>query len=168
MSITIRLDAPAVRALVSDNEEFRLELQRAVIAETVKHCITAQPPQLLPLIALTVVSEIQKVAAAEDGRYRDVLNKAVAALYQQNSRDWNNYVLAPAAKDKMEIAASKVVKAEMDRITTKFGSLAKETVDKIVADMDDRVDKRVASLVDEEIRTKVRTTVRAKVERALD
>jgi hypothetical protein len=66
MSIIVKLDAPAVASLIEKDPEFRLELQRAVIAEITRK-----------LYLSDVVGDIQKLITEAFKSHKDDLVKAV-------------------------------------------------------------------------------------------
>jgi hypothetical protein len=66
MSITIKLDGQALAALIDGNDEFRLELQRAVIAEVTRK-----------LYLNDVTGDVQKLINAAFKKHKDDLIQAV-------------------------------------------------------------------------------------------
>jgi sugar-specific transcriptional regulator TrmB len=66
MSIIIKLDSPAVAALIEQDAEFRLELQRAVIAEITRK-----------LYLSDVTGDVQKLIAEAFKSHKDDLVRAV-------------------------------------------------------------------------------------------
>lgn len=58
MSTIIRLDATAVRALIQDNPEFRLELQRSVTAEIVRNMLVKHAKDFYTAIAPDVMADL--------------------------------------------------------------------------------------------------------------
>jgi hypothetical protein len=85
MSITMKLDTPAVRALIKEDEKFALELQAAVIAEIVRGMFDKSVPGELKKVidgACTDQLQLVKKALEDDQNFRNYTDKAIKALVQ--------------------------------------------------------------------------------------
>lgn len=144
MSITIKLDAPALRALIADDENFKLELQRAVIAEVVS--------QIVP----------KDIGAAHVQKYVDAQIQATLFDIQKPSHQ-NGYkeiwTPKPEIREKLlkairDIGADELKKARADA-NTLIGELAQKARDEVVAKLEpwlqDRLTDGTARILNERI-----------------
>lgn len=112
MSMTLKLDASALRALIEDDEEFKLELQRVVTAEVVKKTLLKDAAPIADrLMPEAMAHAIEDTLMAEEFTKR--VSDAVMGFtrfedrrthFPQNS----SAVLTPDAKERVQAAVRKV------------------------------------------------------------
>ena len=153
MSVIMRLDRPAVAALIENDPEFKYELQRNVVAEVLKRfidkdvikIIVAAHPELMKE-ALDASAE----AAEFDSRVTKALNSRIA-------------VKPPgyAYTFKLTPEFQKLIDDEVDRqLTLGLNALVKARVDEVMAGV---TDERIQKLVDYRINVDFDKKVTAKV-----
>lgn len=112
MSMTLKLDAPALRALIEDDPEFKLELQRAVTAEVVRNTLLKDAAPIADRLVPEAVSlAIEDSLMAEEftKQLRDKISKFThfedrRQFFPRNSAA----VLTSDAKARVQVAVGKV------------------------------------------------------------
>lgn len=135
MSIVIKLDAPAVTSLIEKDPEFRLELQRAVIAEITRK-----------LYLNDVVGDIQKLmsdafqshkddlvrAVKEDEAVRKLIDERLGAFIKSVRSGSFGYTTQKSLSDELKsmvnVHVSKLVQEECER---QLGKVKKYTDDHV-------------------------------------
>lgn len=122
MSITMKLDAPAVRSLIKDDEKFSLELQQAVLNEVVKGLYNnATPNAIREMIDTACADRKQTIvnAVKDDVSFRTHVDQALSAMVQSIRSSTNSYT------------AQKVLSDEVKRmIGNRISQLVEEEVEK--------------------------------------
>ena len=116
----MKLDAPAVRALIADNEEFRLELQAAVIQEIVRGMYEKSiPDQLLNVINKQFTEKKNELmqAVAVDTVFRNHIDKALQQVVTSTRIQANSYstsrTLSLEAKAKIDTRVRELLDEEV-------------------------------------------------------
>jgi hypothetical protein len=122
MGIQIKLDASAVRELIKDNDEFRVELQRAVINEIVRQYIGKELPQAYRATIEAAVGQQLKQAVVEDAASRDHFKKAIEGYIGAVRNGWGGY----SNQFKLSAAALKLIN---DAADLKIKDAVKEAVE---------------------------------------
>ena len=134
MTISMKLDAPAVRKLIED-EEFRLDLQAAVIAEVVRGLFDKAVPNVMREMidsAFKDQRDTLKKIVAEDTEFRSRLDRSLEALVQSIRAGTNIYMTQRALSEEAKRLIDNHVK---QKIT--------DEVDKRKGEMDERVDAMI-------------------------
>jgi hypothetical protein len=138
MTISIRLDAPSVRALVKDDEEFALELSRAVVADIVHKL----PGVLHRRIEASMEKEITRQLASA--------TKPSAAGSYGHSR-----VLADDVRTMVTDAARSYVSAAIDEGQRQAEAVADTKIALWQASIDATVRQRVDHALNDEVDRRV-------------
>ena len=116
----MKLDAPAVRALIADNEELRLELQAAVIQEIVRGMYEKSiPDQLLNVINKQFTEKKNELmqAVAVDTVFRNHIDKALQQVVTSTRIQANSYstsrTLSLEAKAKIDTRVRELLDEEV-------------------------------------------------------
>ncbi len=129
MSITMRLDAPAVRDLIKANDEFRLELQSAVTQEIVRGLYEKSiPQQVLDAINNQFAQHKQDLtqAVAVNESLKTAFDKALTGIVATTRSSANNYAttrqLSPEAKSMVDARVYQLIKEVIDEKTEGFNA----------------------------------------------
>lgn len=162
MSISIKLDAPALRALIANDAAFELELQRAVIAEVVRNLVMPKIVEEFSKITGGMVGEIV-VQMKEDQQLQ-----ADVAHQLQNVLTRGTYgatrTLTPAMQERVDAAI-------LDRINElgkeQLPNLLKAQQD-VVSVLKSYLDERNPGAIKNAIDAYDKRQVEAEVERRLN
>lgn len=132
MSITIKLDATALRALIGDNDEFRLELQRSVTAEVMRNFLMRDADQLARI--------------AQD-MMQDVL------LTKADPKAWGSKLIL---NSKAQAEVKEVVEAEARKLLYEQTKLTTET---IKAWLTTQLDARVGAAIAQNFEASVQAAI---------
>lgn len=136
MSITIKLDAPALKALIADDAEFKLELQRSVTAEVVRNFVMKDAAEIVKAVMPSAVGEV--IAQMRDDVWTGrLVEKALKELYTPGQWTHSNVKMTPKLQD----AVNDHVKAKVDELLTGTGAKVTELYGAVM----ERVDKYLAS-----------------------
>lgn len=122
MSITMKLDAPAVRSLIKDDEKFSLELQQAVINEVVKGLYNNTAPNAIREMIDTACADRKQTivnAVQADVGFRAHVDSVMSAMVQSIRASTNSYtvqrVLSEEIKRMINSHISGLVEAEVKK-----------------------------------------------------
>lgn len=168
MSIEIKLDRPALLALIKDDETFKLSLSDAVVSEVMRKVFEKDMARLVkeaePELFKRVVEVLQADADMEDRIKRALDQQLVVRQSWQNPPP-----MSPALKKIFDDAVANAIPALERKVATildeKVTSRALEIVEAKLADddLDARIAKRADRLTNEEIDRRVAAAVQAKV-----
>ena len=120
MSVTMKLDAPSVRALIADNDEFRLELQSAVIQEIVRGVYDKSiPAQVMDMIGKQFAQSKSDLmqAVAVDTVFRNHIDSALQKVVESTRIQANAYstsrTLSLEAKAKIDTRVRELLDEEV-------------------------------------------------------
>lgn len=102
MSITMKLDAPAVRALIKDDDKFSLELQQAVINEIIKGLYSNTVPAAIREVIDTACADRKKAlvdAVHADIGFRAHMDSVMSAMVQSIRSSTNSYTVQRTLSD---------------------------------------------------------------------
>lgn len=105
MSVTMKLDAPAVRALIKDDEKFELELQAAVIAEIVRGMYDKSTPSVIrDVVDTTFKTQRQALvdAVQADVGFRAHVEKTMSSMVQSIRSSTNSYTTQKTLNDEVK------------------------------------------------------------------
>lgn len=105
MSITMKLDAPAVRSLIKDDEKFSLELQQAVINEVIKGLYNnATPNAIREMIDTACADRKQAIVNAVQGDvgFRAHVDSVMSAMVQSVRASTNSYTVQKTLSDEVK------------------------------------------------------------------
>ncbi len=133
MTVTIKLDASAIRELFPEGSEARLELSRAVVAETIRKMDTK------------IINQLTKVMAEE---MKPVLNEMEnqARIYSNNLLEQNRY-----DKPLSETAKARVKSFIEVHFESVIQRLVKEKLESLTANQQ-KIDERIEYIVDSKLK----------------
>jgi hypothetical protein len=151
MSTTIRLDSTAMRVLIEQDPEFKLELQRAVVSETVRNLFLKDVGNnVVKIIEATFKQQHQELvdAVKQDEGFRKGLEAKLSGFIQSIRGGSYGY------------ADQKKLSPELQTLMNKrVGELVNEGVEKAVGSINNRV---------KEAEERISATLLAKMERITD
>lgn len=156
MSIEIKLDSKAVRALIKDDDEFRLRLQNAVIAETLKGVMVRNPTQILkdayPVAYKTLIASLKEEQVAQE-----MIEKVV----REKSGSWKKSLrLEQGVREEIRQEAKISVRAEIESsINESMRQEMNDVVERLKTYYDERIGEAVNHLVNEELVKKAKEKV---------
>jgi hypothetical protein len=150
MSISMKLDATAVRAMIGDKEEFRLELQAAVIQEVVRGLYDKSIPGALRQLIDTAMSErkheLTQAVAADHGLMKH-FDDAMLNLVSVTRSSTNSYAasrqLAPEVAQMINARVSAMITEQVDKRTAELG--------KIIGDMMERIERNAEAKMEAQL-----------------
>lgn len=160
MSVTIKLDRPALRGLIDEDSELKFELTNAVVSEVIRKVFEKDMARLVKEAS----PELFKRAVAAMQDRKDLEQRITESLDQQLvvRAGWGMPKLSPA----LQAMFSEGVLGAQDQLKLKIDNLihnyitdqAQAIVDAKLAevDIDTRIAKRVDRMLNEEIDKKVR------------
>lgn len=104
MSITMKLDAPAVRSLIKDDDKFSLELQQAVINEVIKGLYNNTTPAAIREMIDTACADRKKAivdAVQADVGFRAHVDSVMSAMVQSVRASTNSYTVQRTLSDEV-------------------------------------------------------------------
>lgn len=104
MSITMKLDAPAVRSLIKDDDKFSLELQQAVINEVVKGLYNNTTPVAIREMIDTACADRKKAivdAVQADVGFRAHVDSVMSAMVQSVRASTSGYTAQRTLSDEV-------------------------------------------------------------------
>jgi len=138
MSITMKLDAPAVRSLIKDDDKFSLELQQAVINEVIKGLYNNTAPAAIREMIDTACADRKQAlvdAVQADVGFRAHVDSVMSSMVQSVRASTNSY------------AAQRSLSDEVRRmINNHISSLIEEEVKKREEGLASSVDAMIARL----------------------
>ena len=162
MSITIKLDAPALRALIADDAEFQLELQRAVVAEVVKNTVMPKIVEEFSKVTGGLVGEV--VAQMKEDRQLQI----DVAHQLQNVLTSGTYsptrVLSPIMQERVDGAILDRINELGKQQLPNLLSVQQDVVNVLKAYLDERTPGRIKDAID----AYDKRQVEAEVERRLN
>lgn len=102
MSITMKLDAPAVRSLIKDDDKFALELQQAVINEIIKGLYNNTAPAAIREMIDTACADRKQTivdAVQADVGFRAHVDSVMSAMVQSVRASTNSYTVQRTLSD---------------------------------------------------------------------
>jgi len=160
MSITIKLDRPALAGMIESDPEFKFELSNAVVSEVIRKVFEKDMARLMkeaePELFKRAVGALQESKGMEE-RLRRALDQQLVGR-----SSWQGMpAMTPAMKevfDKGVLSAMDRLKAGVDKILNDYVTAqAQELVDAKLAelDIDTRIAKRFDRMLNEEVEKKV-------------
>ncbi len=120
MSITMKLDAPAVRDLIKADDTFRLELQAAVIQEIVRGVYERSiPDQVMSMIGAQFAEQKNSLtqAVVVDTVFRRHIDNALQKIIETARNTANSYsmtrTLSPEVKAKIDARVRELIDGEV-------------------------------------------------------
>lgn len=166
MSITIKLDAPALRALIADDAEFKLELQRSVTAEVVRNLLMKDAAEVVKAVMPTVIGQIV-AQIRHDAEFEKAFVDRLSA--QLKSEGWSTVrkTVTPALKEAVAAEAEKVVKELIEKEVAAKGLSAAQISgklwDQLQAWLEAETPQQVLRHVDREVERRVAAGVEARL-----
>ena len=140
MSIQLKLDAPAIAALFPEGSEIRLELQQAVINETVRKVVDRELSATRRYIG-ECCKKIVEDALAKEGL---------------TSKVWSGVALTKEYEDRLKVLTTEAAR-------TAFHKYVSEAMAPMIADLD----KRIKDRMDAEMTAKLNTLAKEALRGAL-
>lgn len=167
MSITLRLDTPAVRRLIEDDPEFHLELTRACVAEIVRQVVLRDAGKVLELIDPAVHKAIL-TNLDEQSYVRKAMGEALEKLVERTG-DYYTTTWKPTgtSKQKLDAAFKPTIDAYIAEVTRAGSALMEEAAQKAIETVNERIDKRIERRLEEHIAAEVDRRVTARFNAAL-
>ena len=161
MSTVLRLDASALRALILDSDDIRMEIGRGVIAEVVKNCL--MPSIVKELSALTHGMVAQVVAEVRDDA---IFQEAVAAKMKAmlTTSHYQPKTLTPQAKAEVELRVSAYITDLATSNLPKIAKLQGEVVSQLQAYVDGALPGLITDRIDRYSVVEVNTQVQARLD----
>lgn len=162
MGIEIKLSAPAVRELIKNDDTFRLELQRAVIAEISREQFTHSSKEVVTDIVKELMGEHTEElvkAIKEDEAIRTYVRdytKSLTRSVRDGTTGWRNQSLL--TQEIKDAVAREVRAAWTDLIREQIDTQRRHLDDHIqsrMAKMDQRIAERLDKLTPEDMAQKV-------------
>lgn len=162
MSITIKLDRPALRDLIEKDQQFKFELSSAVVSEVLRKIFEKDMARLLKEVDPEI---FQKAAEAlnENAEVEERIRRAMTSLVAQPLPSYHSLPpMTERTRNVFEKAVKDAERALDNHIVILLGRYVTEKaqakVDELLADrsIDDRIAARVDRLVDEELERRVK------------
>lgn len=155
MSITIKLDAPALRALIADDADFKLELQRAVIAEVVKNSTIPSIVNEFSKVTAGLVGEVVAQIREDAGFQKAVANELSRTVQYTTS----GYKLTPDMKARLDGAVldhvNQIAKDQLPSLV----KAQQGVIEVLKAYLDEHTPGRIKDAIDAYDKGKIRTEV---------
>jgi hypothetical protein len=140
--ITLKLDSSAIRELIGDNEQMKMELSRAVVAEIVRQTLTKHLPEVvrtsITAICKDAVSELQTLIK-EDSWVRESINKILNEEINTIKRSSYGTKISAARLKELNTAISGEVN---DRVRLAIEERLKIVSDDLVEKVTERLEKQ--------------------------
>lgn len=166
MSVRIQLDAPAVRAIIASDATFDLELKRAIVAEVVRGLVLRDADHMIAQLEPVAVAKL-KDAIEADHWIRVRLDEAAKKLIEYKPHSYSTLQPSNETKQRLESAIKPFLDEQLRRISSGMQSEFTAATDKLMADMDGRVERRLDRLVEERMAAEVDRRVKAKMDAIL-
>lgn len=151
MSITMKLDAHAVRALVKDDEKVQLELQQSVINEIIKGLYDRSIPSVVrEMIDKTFAEKRAEVVTAmqDDVRFRTHVDNALASLVQSIRVSTNSYTVQRTLSDETKQMISNHIARMVEQEVEKHKERLDAAVDAMVARLEKKIEAGMQQRLD--------------------
>ena len=153
MSITMKLDAPAVRSLIKDDEKFSLELQQAVINEVIKGLYNnATPNAIREMIDIACADRKQAIVNAVQGDvgFRVHVDQALSAMVQSIRSSTNSYTvqrtLSEEVKRMIGNHISQLVEDEVEKRKEALGVSADEMIARMERKFEAEIERKLGMM----------------------
>jgi hypothetical protein len=166
MSVRIQLDAPAVRAIIASDATFDVELKRAIVAEVVRGLVLRDAQHMIELLEPVAVAKLQD-AINSDHWIRIKLDEAATKLIERDPKTYSGMQPSAATKQRLESVLKPFLDEQVRRISSGMQSEFAAAADKLMADMDGRVERRLERIVEERMAAEVDRRVKAKMDAIL-
>jgi siroheme synthase (precorrin-2 oxidase/ferrochelatase) len=153
MSITMKLDTPAVRALIKDDDKFELELQQSVINEIVGRIYDKSiPTALRQMIHSACQDAKQNVldAVKDDVGFRAHVDQALSAMVQSIRSSTNSYTVQKTLSDEVKRMIgnhiSQLVEEEVEKRKEALGMSADEMIARMERKFEAEIERKLGMM----------------------
>lgn len=143
MSITMKLDAHAVRALIKDDEKVEMELQQAVINEIIKGLYPKSIPEnVREMIDKTFAEKRTEIVTAmqSDVGFRAHVDNAMSAMVQSIRASTNSYTVQRTLSDEVKRMISNHIAHLVEQEVEKHKDALNVTVEAMVKRLEERIE----------------------------
>lgn len=152
MSITMKLDAPAVRSLIKDDDKFSLELQQAVINEVVKGLYNNTTPVAIREMIDTACADRKKAivdAVQADVGFRAHVDNVMSAMVQSVRASTNSYTVQRTLSDEVRRMINNHISTLVEEEVKKREDGLNASVDAMIERLERRFETRIESRLTE-------------------
>lgn len=136
MSITMKLDTPAVRALIKDDDKFELELQQSVINEIVGRIYDKSIPTAIREMIDTACADRKQTivnAVQADVGFRAHVDSVMSAMVQSIRSSTNSYQVQRSLSDEVKRMIGNHISQLVEDEVGKRKEAMNATVDAMIA-----------------------------------
>lgn len=147
MSITMKLDAHAVRALVKDDDKVQLELQQAVINEIIKGLYDRSIPSVVrEMIDKTFAEKRTEIVTAmqDDVGSRAYVDQALSAMVQSIRASTNSYTVQRTLSEEVKRMISNHIANLVEQEVDKHKERLNATVEAMIARLEKKFEGEIA------------------------
>jgi hypothetical protein len=162
MSVTIRLDGAALTQLIEGDDDFKLELQRAVIAEVVKKLLLKDFGQVLNALAPQAMQELTAALKEDEGVRLELTERLAATVQSVRSGTYGFRAQKELPQETKTAIAQRVSGLVHEAIEARVGRVDKlvdEIIKNTINGIEGSIDKRIQSSVDATVARSIQTGV---------
>ena len=166
MSTTIRLDASALSALIEADPDFKLELQRAVVAEVIKKVYLKDFKVVVEALAPQIVKDLIKESKADADVRREIEDRLKATVQSIRAGTYSYQTTRTLPAETKQLIAEQVtdlIKAEIGERVGTVESLSQRLMETLTARLEDTAERWVGSQVDGQIKARIEAGVRDRI-----
>lgn len=160
MSVTIQLSTPAVRRLIEEDPEFKLELQRAVVSEIVKKTFLHDAAKIMCEINSELVETLKKDSAFV-GELQRRLDRAIRDMSIRASVTPSN-----ETKERFDQMLEPMIQQAIDKVKQSVQGRINEAAQKAGATIEERIEARVDMITDQMINVEVKRRLQERMQQA--
>jgi len=146
MSVTMKLDAPAVRKLIADDEAFTLELQSAVLQEIVRGMFDKSIPATMRDVIDSAFKDHQetlKEVIASDVEFRAQLDSALSGLVQSIRNSTVGYGMQRVLDEEAKRMIDQHVNQKITEAVDRHKETLSDKVDALILRLEQRFEKEI-------------------------
>ena len=148
----MKLDAPAVRALIKDDEKFSLELQQAVINEVVGRIYDKSIPTALRDMIDTACADRKQAivnAVQADVGFRAHVDSVMSAMVQSIRASTNSHQVQKSLSDEVK----RMIGNHISQLVEEEVEKRKDAMNVTVEAMVERLEKRIEAGIEQRLAT---------------
>jgi len=157
----IKLVSKAIRFLIENDENFKLELQRAVISEVTKKTLLKDAKSIFNEVSKEEISSICK--ESEIGKTMiDTAKRTLATIIEPKYWSSKVYYLTKEKQDEIRKRVEFSVKEEFDNL---FQDSIKKACDNTIENLNSVIERKVNKAIDESIKKRVDSEIQKKLDK---
>lgn len=167
MPNTIRLSAPAVRAMMDTDPEFKLELQRCVIAEVLKNSLLDNYRGLANEVAPAAMEELKRTLANRDDFVEAIDAKLKGMTEYVRSQGYSypsTKKLTAENQEAVNKAVDEIIRSQVAAAQAKAQKMINDQVDQIVSSVEAKLPRTIEAMINVQVNDRIKAGVQKRLD----